>query len=113
MSNNNRPPLTLPRAAVPPPPAPAASNIPAEFTEFIKKYPPPWVVGPYDATDDTYMIFVASDVEPVKDESRMNQHGAVFNGWISRVPKPRMVVALGQLKVMCELFVFAVNKLAR
>lgn len=117
MSNNNRPPLSLPPRAVPPPPPGAqgsqAPKIPDAFAEVVKEFPLPWIVGPFDATDQTYMIFVAGDIEPVKDESRMNEHGAVFNGWISKVPKPRCVTSLALPKVMCELFVFGVNKLVK
>lgn len=108
MSNNNRPPLTLPPRVAPPPVPPKP-----EFAELLKQYPLPWIVGPYDSTDGTYMIFVAADVEPVTDDSRMNEHGAVFNGWISTVPKPRFVVGLALQKAMCELFVHAVNALNR
>jgi hypothetical protein len=115
MSNNNRQPLTLPpRAAVPPPPPPAAvSQIPAQFAELIDRLPLPWVVGPLDP-DDGYLIFVASDVRPITDDSRMNQFGASFLGWESTCPKPRHVVSLNNIdKGMAEFFVFAANRLAK
>jgi hypothetical protein len=124
--SNNRPTISLPNrpatpppppsAAVPPPPGAQGSQapkIPDQFAEVVSKFPLPWIVGPFDATDNTYMIFVKGDVEPVKDESRMNEHGAVFNGWVSLVPRPRFVVSLPLPKVMCEFFVFAVNRLVR
>ena len=112
--SNNRPPLSLPPRSAPPLPAAQGlqvQQLPAEFKELLKTAPLPWVVGPYDATDGTYMIFVADDIEPVKDSSRMNEYGAVFNGWTATCAKPRHVVSLPLSKAMCDLFVYAVNRL--
>lgn len=120
MSNNNqsKPPLlrmpaVLGGASTTIVSSPPNPTLPAEFTDLLTQFPLPWIVGPYDATDGTYMIFVAGDVEKVTDASRMNEYGAVFNGWIATCAKPRLVVSLSLNRTLADLFVYAANKLAR
>ena len=117
MSNQNKQTFSLPGRNVPPPPiaAPPPPSVTVPLTELLpeaaallEKFPTPWVVTFND--DNEWHIFVASDIEKVTDQTKMNRPG-IYAGWIHTCDHPRHVVGLNVSKDMAELIVHAVNKL--
>lgn len=117
MSNNNRPPLSLPNKA--PPPLPP-NGLPPQFTALLTRYPLPWVVGPRGD------IWVAADVEtfnPDKEVSTERVPGPNGTFWRTTeacrltIGRPRLVAETSEMvdtdRDMSAFIVFVANKLAR